>query len=350
MSVKAISMIIGALIGAGFASGKEIYTFFFQYGIYGIVGIFLTSILFGLIIYKVLVITLKNNIKNYKGFLELTLNFKNKSRNKKIIVINALFNILIVITFIIMIAGFGAYLEQEFRINKEIGSFILAITTFFILIKDVDKIIKISKYVVPTLIFLILVIIIFIYNGYGAVGVENMIDEYNGNNILNYFEIIKSSIIYVSYNLVLNIPVLISVKKLLKNKKQIKKIVIILAIVINLLLLSIFFILSNVDNNIEYLEMPAVYFISQISNTFKYVYGIVIIFSIITTTIALGNSFLENISKKGESNPHIVLILCIISFVLSRFGFSALLNLIYPIIGYIGIIQIFKIVTFKVEK
>lgn len=30
--------IIGALVGAGFASGQEMYSFFYAYGIYGIIG------------------------------------------------------------------------------------------------------------------------------------------------------------------------------------------------------------------------------------------------------------------------------------------------------------------------
>ena len=36
--VKAVSVIIGTIIGAGFASGKEIYIFFGQYGKFGIIG------------------------------------------------------------------------------------------------------------------------------------------------------------------------------------------------------------------------------------------------------------------------------------------------------------------------
>ena len=37
--LKVICTLIGTFIGAGFASGKEIYLFFFKYNIYGILGI-----------------------------------------------------------------------------------------------------------------------------------------------------------------------------------------------------------------------------------------------------------------------------------------------------------------------
>ena len=50
--LKAVFVIIGTLIGAGFASGQEIYLFFFSYGTKGLIGIIISSGLIGLIIYK----------------------------------------------------------------------------------------------------------------------------------------------------------------------------------------------------------------------------------------------------------------------------------------------------------
>ena len=50
--LKVVFVIIGTLIGAGFASGQEIYTFFFSYGINGILGIVISSLIIGFTIYK----------------------------------------------------------------------------------------------------------------------------------------------------------------------------------------------------------------------------------------------------------------------------------------------------------
>ena len=76
-TIKVVFVIIGTIIGAGFASGQEIYTFFYLYGINGIFGLMLCSILLGIVIYKVLTIVNKDgNIKNYKQFLEKLTNIK----------------------------------------------------------------------------------------------------------------------------------------------------------------------------------------------------------------------------------------------------------------------------------
>ena len=66
-------VIIGALVGAGFASGQEIFSFFYLYGLYGVFGIILMCILMYILIYKTLKIIYLNKIDNYNEFLKLFL-------------------------------------------------------------------------------------------------------------------------------------------------------------------------------------------------------------------------------------------------------------------------------------
>ena len=98
--------------------GQEIYLFFYRYGIKGIFGIIVCNILMGLVIYKTLNIIRLKDIKTYKEFLEfITPKFeKNKYFNLSQI-INNVINIFLLITFFIMVSGFGAYFFQEYR-NK----------------------------------------------------------------------------------------------------------------------------------------------------------------------------------------------------------------------------------------
>ena len=81
-----VLVIIGALIGAGFASGQEIYSFFYSYGAIGLIGIIVTCSLMSVLIYKILKIICINEIKSYDEFLSLFI--------KSIIVQTAIFVIL----------------------------------------------------------------------------------------------------------------------------------------------------------------------------------------------------------------------------------------------------------------
>ena len=167
-----------------------------------------------------------------------------------------------------------------------------------------------------------------------------LLEESNQNWLLE-------SILYASYNCVLLIPVLISIKDYISKDKNIKYISIIVSIIIAILLITVYFILINVDVNIKELEMPAVYAINNICPKIKNIYGIIILISIFTTAISLGISFLRDVAINKKSYNIIAILICASAVIFSRFGFSNLVNLMYPILGMLGLLQIIKIILQK---
>ena len=334
---KIIFVIIGALIGAGFASGQEIYVFFYAYGIKGIIGLIISSALIGYIIYKTFKIIQKNDISTYREFLDIIIG---KDKKNLISILNIIINTFLLVTFFIMISGFGAYFEQQLGIDSLIGSVILAILCYIVFMTSTKGIVKVSTIIVP---FLILFII---YIGIQILGIIDIskIQQYTINNNSNNLMFILKSILYSSYNSILLIPVLITLKDYLKNNKINKYSSILTAIIVLILSIILFLILSKIDVNIENLEMPAVYLVSKISKVLSIIYGFIILSSIFTTSISIGNSFIQNICKKKKSYQHIALIMCITSVFVSKIGFSNLVQILYPFFGYLGIIQIVKII------
>ena len=95
--------------------------------------------------------------------------------------------------------------------------------------------------------------------------------------------------------------------------------------------------------------MPAVYVIDTKFPNFSWIYGIVILLSIFSTAISIGISFLKNVMKNKKNYPQFVAIMCISGVIISNFGFSNLVRILFPIFGYLGIIQIYFILTSKSE-
>ena len=151
--LKVVFVIIGTLIGAGFASGQEVNTFFFSFGVKGLIGIILSSTIIGIIIYKTFKIIYKNNINNYKEFLNCLL--KNEKINN---ITNSIINIFILVSFYVMIAGFGAYLQQELNLNSIIGSSILAILCLVLFKTNVNGLVKVNELLIPILIIIVILI------------------------------------------------------------------------------------------------------------------------------------------------------------------------------------------------
>ncbi len=326
-----VLVIIGAFIGAGFASGQEIYSFFYSYGVIGLVGIIITCLLISVGIFKTLKIIYKNKIKNYNDFLGIFI--KNEKVTK---VINIILNILLLVTFYIMIAGFGAYFEQEIGINRIFGSLILALLSAFVFFSSEKGVLKASELVVP-----ILIIFIFIIGGINLITID-----LNTDISIMKSGWLLSSITYCSYNMILIIPVLISIGSNITNEKNIKYISIISGIVLIIASIMLFMLLMKVDVDISSLEMPIVYAIRTFFGKYRNIYAFIILASIFTTAISIGTGLLQNVSKNKVIYTQFVLFMCITSLIISNFGFSNLVNFIYPLFGYIGIVQLVWIIFF----
>lgn len=339
---KIVLVIVGAFIGAGFASGKEIYTFFYAFGSKGIIGLIISSLLLIMVIYKTLSIISKNEIYNYKEFLDYIIKDDKDKYGYIKSIINNIVNILILISFFIMVAGFGAYFKQEFNVSSIVGSAILAILSYIILNQDTKGLVKTNEILVPIVIVVIIII--------GIICIE---PQHLTLNINTYTaeksKFLLNSILYCSYNCMLLIPVLITMKNYIKNKKTVFLISSISGIVILLLSLIMFFILNSNIEDITNVELPVLYILKN-NLLLKNIYGIIILVSIFTTAISLGSGFVKNITKNKKSYPQITKIMCIIAVFVSQIGFSNLVNYLYPIFGYIGILQIIKLFMPRLEK
>ena len=337
--IKIALVIIGALIGAGFASGQEIYLFFFSYGKRGILGIGVSAILLGIIIYKTMIIIKKNKITTYKEFLISIV--PEKWRKEKVLeIINIIINIFILITFYIMIAGIGGYLAETIEIPQIIGSSILAIMCVIIMSKETKGIVKVSEIIVPILIVFIVVI------GVYTVISTNIANKIEQMNIINGSSWLVSGVLYASYNTILLIPVLISVNNII-DRREVSKASIVITFMIFLLATAVFVSMLKIDVNIKKIEMPVSYVIGTQLPKLKVLYGIVILTSILTTAISLIAGLMQNVKEKNNKKIWLYLI-CISSIFISQIGFSALINFLYPIFGYIGIIQIILIAIFSI--
>ncbi len=319
--------------------GQEMYLFFFSYGIEGLIGLLIATSIIGFVIFQTFQIVNQYGTNTYKDFLTILI-----QKNKKIKpIINTIINLFILITFFIMIAGFGAYFEQELGINSLIGSGFLAIISFIIFKTSVKGVVKANELLVPILIGFLVII--------GIINLKDLPLFELGNYIIksNESSFVLSAILYSSYNSILLIPVLLTLKDYIQNKKQIVKIASLSTFIIMILSIIVFLLLVKVDVDITKIEMPAVYVISNSFKMLRYVYGFIILGSIFTTAISLGTSFLQNTSKNQKSYTQIAVIMCIISVLISKIGFSNLVGFLYPVFGYLGLLQILKLAIIQVR-
>ena len=339
--LKISFVIIGTIIGAGFASGQEIYTFFNIYGIKGVFGICISCLLLGAVIYKTLAISLKKENMDYNKFVKIIIPERLKHNKILIFTINNIINTFLLISFFIMVAGFASYFFQEFQISKIYGGIIIAILSFITFSKSIEGIVKTNTYLIPALIILV------IWLGFKQIDFNNIIFKQETFNNKSW---LLSSILYASYNSIILIPILISLKNMIKSKKQITTIFIVVTTIMIILSAVIYFLMQVFIKDLNNIEIPIVYIAGLLGNAYKYIYGLVILVAIFTSAISAGYGFLTNCSKNRKTYIYLSMLICTVSILISTFSFSGLINLLYPIFGYLGIIQIIFILTLKKTK
>lgn len=311
--------------------GQEVYTFFNIYGVNGLVGLILSISFMGIIIYKTFKIITENNIEAYQEFLRKIIPGKLKDNKILGFTINNIINIFLFISFNIMVAGFATYFLQELNISKWYGAIIVAAIAFITFSKNIDGVVKINSYLIPTLI----VLIVFL----GTRKINNLaaIEIYEGRKTLYW---ILSSILYSSYNSIALMPILISLKKYIKTSQESKLISIFTIVIMLVLSITIFLLMNLFIKQIANVEIPIIYIASTLGKGFKYIYGLAVLIAIFTTAISTGYGFLSNIAGTKRKYTIISILICICSIFAGQLGFSTLINLLYPIFGYLGIIQI----------
>lgn len=162
--LSSVFVIIGAIVGAGFASGREVYTFFFIHGKYGIIGMVISICLIGLAIYKVLKIIKKYDIENYEEFLEIIIGNIGTKNIKIKIVVNFIINTFLLITFFVMCAGVSAYFKQELGINEIITGIGVSVFCLIFLNKDMKGIVTLNFILIPLIIIVLLILGIKAFN------------------------------------------------------------------------------------------------------------------------------------------------------------------------------------------
>ncbi len=240
-----------------------------------------------------------------------------------------------------MIAGFSAYIVQTYNVPIYISAIIFSFICYIIFKKSIQGVIKANEILVPILIILIIYL-----------GIKNIPYSFMQNSMSVLEKSSRGwligSILYASYNSILLIPVLTELRNYLDSRKQIIKISIISSTIIIVLALFIYSLLLRGEFFISELEMPLIEISLQFGIIFKYIYGFVIISSIFTSAISAGYSFLGNISKTRKSYEIILLTMCITGIAISNIGFSKLVEILYPLFGVLGLIQIWMLVKLKI--
>ena len=169
---KIIFVLIGTFVGAGFASGKEVFNFFTIYSLNGIISIFIFSILLFFMIYKCLNIKTNLQLNSYNKFI-FYLEKKYRFFNHRFFLI--IINIFLASSFYIMITALSSLFDYQFSTQKFITITWTIIICYIIFYKkNINFIYIINSILMPILILFIITLCLFNtnLNNFGTLSFE----------------------------------------------------------------------------------------------------------------------------------------------------------------------------------
>ncbi|MGV3466453.1 MAG: hypothetical protein ACO1OT_14315 [Heyndrickxia sp.] len=329
---------VGTVIGAGFATGKEIVEFFTKYGFVGFFAILAAGYLFILLGSKLMVKSIELKANSYEELNEYLFGP----------ILAKMMNFLMMIMLLgvcaVMLSGAGAVFQQELSLDKWVGIYFTIGLTIIVMALGTKGIFAVNTFVVP--IMLLFNFIVMTKSITHLHFVDNLI---NIPEELHLMKVIVSPFSYAAFNLSLAQAVLVPIAAEVNDKKIVKLGGIIGGILLTIILVSSHFTLITLPN-VQHYEIPMAAVVKSSFIGIYFIYVLIIFGEIFTSLI--GNIYgLEKQFSKYISihRGWIFTFILIIIYSLSYFHYGTLLSYLYPLFGYFSLLFVF-LLWFKPQR
>ena len=320
--------VLSAIIGAGFASGKEIISFFGKNGYFAIPFFLLVTGLFFFCFY--LFSKLGKMIKP-KSIADMTSAMFGKAG----VFVDFMFILCTFITLSSMLAGSDAIGSIIFGASYNFCyiSIITAMLTVLVVYFGLKYIYKITNAIVPlTIVIMLAVLVAFL-----AISPAQQVSQ--SNISFNGFSAVLSCFLYVSMNVFINIFI-ISKSSQYMNKKQIGVASAICASVLLCLLVLVVVAVMHGGDAIFSSNMPMLAIANSLGGWLGILYAVMLWLAIFTTLCLAGYTIMAWLNRYIKNKFVCSVITLTLGFIFSRFGFSNIVDIFYPIEGIFGTLLI----------
>lgn len=322
-AVKIGLLFVGSVVGAGFASGREILTFF------------------GGNIFTIAAAVIAASVFFYMS-CKLFFNLGDRLQSDNLFAINkillkkysGIFNIFLAFCYIAMVAAMLAGIDA--LAAEAIGIGFLPVFSPFVLIaglaltrKGITGLLKISAYLVP-------LIILFIFAVCGSWLSFSGVNAASAKGVTAFFDSLLHSVLYVGMNMLLTSALLIKSGSNIAPFQKKLAAGVGTGVVMTMLVLILATCLLN-GHLTEGADMPMVALAVRISPFYAALTVLILSIAIFLTLVS-GLYPLENYLGQYIKNPTALQILIgVAGFLLSRIGFTYIVTYIYPLQGLIGV-------------
>jgi uncharacterized membrane protein YkvI len=321
---------MGAVIGAGFATGQELMQFFVVFGSKGLWGVLFAGCLFILLGGAVIETARNMHCYTYQDFLTAILG-------------PGLGRVLDVCIFVflfaglgVMLTGSGALFQEHVGLPAAYGWGLTGICTLVALLRKVEGLVWLNLCLIPIKMLIVFSVCLFSLGGGGArplpgAGITITTGSWVGGNWL------WAAILYVAYNAIISTVVLTA----LAQKKIPRAPVggMLGGLGLGLLALLMVGAMLQLRPTVFTYQIPMLFVAGRLASWMQYLYAVVLWIAMVSTAVASGFGVAGRISACCRlSYPLVVVLVLVGASIFTRYHFAVLIGRLYPLFGYIGLL------------
>lgn len=322
---------VGIVVGAGFSTGQEVMQFFSPYGLWSYIGVLLSGLILGFIGRQVAKIGTAFDAQNHESTLDYL--FGNAfSKIVDYLLIFFLFGISVT-----MIAGAGSTFQESFGVPTWLGALIMVIAIYITLLMDFNKIVRALGIVTPFLIILVVIIAAYyLFNGSISFGKVNETVPHDSL----WLGILKG-INYGGLAFAVGFSTIVAIGGDASRRRVSGAGALFGGIIYTILLALINFALQSEFPKIKDADIPMLSLANAINPWIALVLSVIMLAVMYNTILGLMYSFAARFTEPYSKKYHIfIIVMVIVAYGLSFVGFAGLINYLYPIMGYVGLIVV----------
>ncbi|MDA8234249.1 MAG: hypothetical protein M0Z31_05455 [Clostridia bacterium] len=323
---------IGTVVGAGFASGQEVMKFFTLFGIQGLLGVAITTVLFicwGTAIMKLgcrLQARSHREIFHYLGGAKLGQ------------ALDTTITLFLFGALCVMLAGTGALFREYFHLPGPVGTGLTSLLVILTLFFGLRGIIAANSFIVP-----VMMVLVFALGGLSLVGQDPAVlnREIVSSSSAAAPHWLLSSVLYVAFNLILSTAVLAPLGREIGCEKALGLGGLLGGL--GLGLMAAIIVASQIFHfpALAAYEIPMLHLIKSSLPVIQVLFALVLWGEIFSTLIADLYGFAMRTSQwLGVSFKVVVLAALVAATFFSKVGFATLVGTLYPLLGYLGLIYV----------
>lgn len=326
-------MYVGTIMGAGFASGRELWQFFGVFGKRGAVGVLLVGLLF------ILLGMMASYNARVLGTNDMGRVIVPGGNQKLIRFVGWFMAVMLFTVLVTMTAAGGALFYQQFGLNRIAGGLLIAFLVIITVLGEFERVSHVFRYIMPILSGIVVLTSLLV--SFSPLTPAETAQEVEPSPMAPTWFL--AALLYISYNILAVVPMVATASVSAKSRRDAIGGTAMGGAFLGLLAFLLLTALQKDMTFSQALDMPMLGYAGRLTPVMATVYAVVLFCAIYSSATSNFYGFTTKL-EEGPNKKRNVILTVILGFLLGLVGFKNVVAFMFPAEGFLGFVIIAMLV------